>query len=153
MSSNSPFNKIWNNKNINDFIIAMDDWVGEKCDYGKKIELLSDAEKTFYYNQILEREVNNGGYSQFFFNDSGTYCYEILDSLCEIGATRTAEIHRKALEAFGDKNPKSCEERQSTLDDIDNVLSECDREFYQYQDDLNELNYQFVLKNKTQFTA
>jgi len=34
MSSNSRFSEIWNNKNISDFIIAMDNWLSEKCDYG-----------------------------------------------------------------------------------------------------------------------
>lgn len=51
----------------------MDDWLGEKCEYGEKIEKLSEAEKVFYLNQILEREVNNGGLSQFFYNASGNF--------------------------------------------------------------------------------
>lgn len=36
-------------------------------------------------------------------------------------------------------------------DDVNDILSECDSEFYKYQDNLNQLNYQFILKNKTQF--
>ena len=97
-----------------------------------------------------------GGYSQFFFNRSGDFAYEILASLREVGANITAEIHRKALASFGCTLPKNRDEREGILDGIadgvDGVLSECDNEFYKYQDNLTDLNYQFALRNKAQFS-
>ena len=31
------------------------------------------------------------------------------------------------------------------------LLSECDMEFYEYEEDLEDLNYQFIIKNKESF--
>jgi hypothetical protein len=32
------------------------------------------------------------------------------------------------------------------------ILSKCDKDFYEQPDDLELLNYQFIFKNKDQFT-
>ena len=37
-------------------------------------------------------------------------------------------------------------------DEIDEILEECNSAFYDYEDDLNQLNYDFVMKNKESFT-
>ena len=37
-------------------------------------------------------------------------------------------------------------------DSIDELLEECDNAFFAYEDNLNELTYNFVMKNKEQFT-
>lgn len=36
---------------------------------------LNDIEKTFVYIDLLEGQVHNGGFDQFFFNSSGSYTY------------------------------------------------------------------------------
>ena len=36
--------------------------------------------------------------------------------------------------------------------ELDEILEECDDAFFAYEDDLNELNYSFVMKNKEQFS-
>ena len=37
-------------------------------------------------------------------------------------------------------------------EEIDEILDECDDDFYDYEDNLNELNYHFVIRNKESFT-
>lgn len=37
-------------------------------------------------------------------------------------------------------------------DKIYHILSECDDAFYQYEEDLNALNYAYVMENKTDFS-
>ena len=37
-------------------------------------------------------------------------------------------------------------------DEIDEILEECDSAFCDYEEDLNQLNYNFVMKNKEFFT-
>jgi len=147
--------------NTNDFIITLDDWLCKKCGYGEHIDQLTEAEKVFFYNQTLEREVNSGGYHQFFSNPSGDYTYEILDSLRKIGANATAAIHEKAIAILvtklGRDIPKGHMEREDmifekiTEDDIYVIFDECDADFNAYEDNLNDLNYQFVIANKEQF--
>ena len=154
---NPNFDNIWSIEDENEFLIALDVWLGSKCTYGEAMERLSDAEKTFYLVFQLEAEVNNGGFSQFFFNTSGNFANETADALRAIGADKTAEIYLRAIGVFGGEVPKNRRERQDMLekaktDEVNKILSECDREFCAYPDNLTELCYKFVFENKEQFT-
>jgi hypothetical protein len=153
----SDLNTVWTIADKNQFLIAMNGWLCRKCNYGEDIEKLSDVEKVFYFNTQLESEVNNGGFSQYFFNSSGDFANETVNSLSAIGAVQTASIYKKALLALGSELPKDRDEREELLDKIltDSVgelLSEYDAEFYKCADNLEELNYQYIINNKEQFT-
>ena len=155
-TDNKHFNEIWKIEDINTFIIEMDNWLGKKCNYGESIEKLSACEKVFYLNQTLEREVNNGGLVQFL-NCGDYFCAaETENALREIGANYTASNYKKVLDAFACELPKAQAEREELLDHIIddekyNIIDEFNNEFWKYHDDLNKLNYQFVMRNKTQF--
>lgn len=153
----SDLNTVWTIADKNQFLIAINGWLCRKCNYGEDIGKLSDAEKVFYLNTQLESEVNNGGFSQYFYNSSGDFANEVLYSLNAIGAEQTASIYRKALSALGGLLPKDRDEREELLDKIliDSVgelLNECDNDFFLYPDNLEELNYQYIINNKEQFT-
>lgn len=147
---------IWKIENKNSFIIAMDSWVCKKCNYGDDIDKLSLQEQVFFITQRLEAEVNNGGFSQFFYNSSGNFANELFDSFVTIGAEKTAQICKKAVEIFGCKIPTDRAERDAFLDqmltdNINAVLHECDNMFYECLDNIEELNYQYIIKNKEYF--
>ncbi len=149
--------QIWSISDTNDFVIAMTEHLDEKTQYGENMSVLSEAERIFYITQTLEMEVNNGGFSQYFYNSSGNFSNELVRAFTAIGADTTAAICQKAIDAFGCEIPADREERIEMLDelesdDFDEILEECDSAFFDYQDDLNELNYNFVMKNKEQFT-
>jgi len=143
--------------NINNFIITMFSRVSEKCEYGEKIEALSAEEQTLYFVRELEAQVGNGGFNQYFFNAGGNFAYETVDALTVIGAKQTAEILKKAIDAFGCEIPKNWSDRQDLLieketdDEFGDILSDCDAEFHEYNEDLNDLNYRYIMKNKEQF--
>lgn len=148
--------EIWTIPDANDLIIALNDYVAEKCEYGDRMDVLSAPERVFYIAQSLEMEVNNGGFSQFFYNSSGDFSGELVAALTEIGALKTAEICKKALAAYGRELPADRDERCDLLDElesdeIDELLEECDNAFYDYEDDLNALNHAYVLKHKSAF--
>ncbi len=151
---------IWEIEDKEEFIIEMDDYISKKCDYGENMESLNENERLFYITQTLEMEVNNGGFSQYFFNSGGNFANELVESFEKIGALKTADICKKAISIFPDsKVPADWGERQEFLtpDDeneeerIDEFLGECDDAFYEYEDDLVELNYQFIMNNKESF--
>ena len=149
--------QIWSITDTNDFVIAMSEHITEKAQYGENISALSEAERVFYITQILEMEVNNGGFSQFFFNSSGNFSNELVSAFTAIGANKTAAICQKAINAFGRDIPNDWEARNEMLDElesdeIDEILEECDSVFFAYEEDLNALNYNFVMNNKEQFT-
>ena len=148
---------IWSLTDTNDFVIAMTEHLDNKTQCGNDMSVLSEAERIFYITQTLEMEVNNGGFSQFFYNSSGNFSNELVRAFTAIGANATAAICQKAVAAFGRDIPVDRDEREDMLDEleseeIDEILEECDGAFYDYEDDLNELNYNFVMKNKESFT-
>ena len=153
----SNIDHIWSLTDTNDFVIAMVTHLDNKTNYGDNMSVLSEAERIFYVTQSLEMEVNNGGFSQFFFNSSGNFANELVSAFTAIGAIETATICQKAISAFGRDIPVDRDEREEMLeelesDEIAEILTECDNAFYEYKDNLNELNYNFAVNNKHSFT-
>jgi hypothetical protein len=104
----------------------------------------------------LEREINNGGFNQYFFNSSGDFAHKTVQSLQTIGANKTADILQKAIDQFPNSNvPEDRTERQEILEQIqetaDVVWEDLDQKFFSYEDDLNTLNIEFVRKNRDKF--
>ena len=157
INRNDNMEHIWNLTDTNDFVVAMTEHLDNKTQYGEDMSVLSEAERIFYITQTLEMEVNNGGFSQFFYNSSGNFSNELVGAFTAIGANATAAICQKAISAFGRDIPVDRDEREEMLDELENdeideILEECDSAFCDYEDDLNQLNYDFVMKNKELFT-
>ncbi|AXB56926.1 DMP19 family protein [Flavobacterium fluviale] len=148
--------KLIQGENINDIIIEIDNYICTLCEWGDKMENLSNAQKFFYYNQNLEREINNGGFSQYFFNSTGDYAHETVDSLIAINANHTAKILKKAIAQFPEnKVPKNSNLREEIIEKIEEeaniVWEELENDFFKYEDNLNELNLKFVKENLNSF--
>jgi len=148
--------KLLNSENINGSIIELDNYIAALCGYGVNMDLLTDPQKNFYYNQNLEREINNGGFNQFYLNSSGDFAPETIDSLRLIGANKTAMIVERANNQFPDKKiPKDRAARQEILAQIEDkaneIWEELDQKFFAYEDDLNSLNIDYVRKNRNEF--
>ena len=137
----------------NNIVVDMSISVCQKCNYGDEIDKLNKHERVFYITQTVEQEVNNGGFSQFFFNSSGDFSNETVDAFTKIGALKTADICKKALSVFGGKVPQDREKRQDALEkaDCDELLDECDDAFYKYEDNLADLNYAYIMEHRDSF--
>lgn len=147
-------NKIWVLEDEDEIIIELHAYLCEKCEYGELFNKLTSAEKTIYLCQELEGEVNNGGFDQFFFNSSGDFTMETLSALRDIGAKKTYELLERAISLFPDKYvPQDRTKRQNILLKRVKVkkFDKLDDAFYEYQDNLMELNYCFVMKHKSEF--
>jgi hypothetical protein len=149
-------NELIKSEDSNGSIIELDNYISDLCDYGECIEKLNDHQKFFIYNQIVEREVNNGGFNQFYYNSSGDYANEVLESLKSIGDEKTVQIIQEANERFPDKNvPKDREERQEILekieDEVNGTWENLDQRFCEYEEDLNALNMAYIKKHKEHF--
>jgi hypothetical protein len=148
--------KLISSDDINRSIIELDNHIGELCSYGDEMNKLTEPQKKFYYNQCLEREINNGGFNQYFFNSSGEFAHLTVQSLRTINAHITADILQKAIDQFPNKKvPHNRTERQEILaqiQDLSNpVWEELDQKFFGYEDDLNILNIKFVRQHKDKF--
>ena len=148
--------KLLLSENKNNSIIEIDNYICELCDWGEKLDSLTEEQKNFFFNQNLEREINNGGFNQYFYNSSSDFAHETINSLKIIGANKTANILQKAIDQFPDKTvPRNRTERQEILEKIEETVSEIfeelDEKFFVYEDDLNTLNIEFVRQNKDKF--
>jgi hypothetical protein len=156
MATLKTLDKLLSAKDTNSTIIELDNFVAETCAYGDELDELSEPQKLFFFNQNLEREINNGGLRQFFSNSSGDFAHETLVSLTAIGAMHTAKILQLAIDQFPERKvPKERAERQGIVEQIEDkageVWAQLDQQFFEYRDDLNQLNLDFVKKNKSQF--
>src|SRR5258705_3440499 len=105
--------KLLISSDTNNFVIELDNYICKLCSWGDELERLTGSQKNFYFNQNLEREINNGGFNQFFFNSSGDFAHETMSSLRIIGATKTAHILQQAIDQFpSSKVPQDRLQRQ-----------------------------------------
>lgn len=137
-------------------IIELDSKLNEISEYGEKIEKLNESQKTVLFVENLEREINNGGFNQFFFNSSGDFTHETINALKTIKAFKTADIVTKSISVWPNQNvPKDRAKRQDILEEIEEqanpIWNECDEEFYKYQDNIVTLLLDYVKSNKTDF--
>ena len=152
----SEIDKALSLKEDTNIIIAINEFVWKKSNDLENIENLTKSEKTFLYVEILESEINNGGFDQFFYNSSGDYAYEALQALNEIGAKKTANLLNEAYIIFP-KNPipKQAESRQILLEKISKETSERWNEledmFYLQDENIEKLLLEYVRKNKLDF--
>jgi hypothetical protein len=94
---------------------------------------LSQEERVILAVEALEREVNNGGYEQFFGNSSGAYADEVESALRAIGCPKQAGIAKRALGALKINGKATERAIQKALakggDTLAEKLSDCDEAF------------------------
>ncbi len=162
VSKNNPEDKkpdidqIINSEDINRGIIELDNNISDLCNYGECVERLNEHQKIFFFNQTIEREVNNGGFNQFYYNSSGDYAHETVESLKSIGAEKTALIIQKANAQFPNNIvPKDRDDRQKIIEQIEDkandIWEKLDEDFYKYEEDLNALNMGYIREHKEHF--
>jgi hypothetical protein len=66
----------------------------------------SNGLQMLWATQLVDDEVNNGGFNQFFFNDSGQFAVEAIDGFDLIGAHERANVVRKAVEQLFKDAPR-----------------------------------------------
>jgi hypothetical protein len=140
----------------NNAIIEIDNYVCKLCSYGDTFDQLTEPQKNFYFNQNLEREINNGGFNQYFYNSSGDFAHDTIISLQTIGANKTANILQQAIDQFPNSAvPKDRAQRQEVLEKIEDTANEVweqlDQAFYKYEDNLNGLNIDYIKQNRSSF--
>lgn len=82
---------------------------------------------------VLEAEVNNGGFDQYYFNSAGALAVQTVAALKAIGANNTASLLEAANAEFpGARPPVDREHRQQTLEEVREFarFSALEQEFY-----------------------
>lgn len=144
---------------------AIMDYISTKAtDYQTILSDVSNLSAGFqmmYSTWVLEGQVNNGGFNQFFFNSSGQFADMALRSLNLIGASDYYQILRRAIEIH------ELEKKNLMLQDLYKQgslkafsesyklthLGECDDAFYQLNDHLSELRINYIRSHPEDFVG
>ena len=129
----------------------------QPIDY-KTVMSWNTSKQAIYLIWLLEAEVNNGGYNQFYFNPSGQYSKHLPEPLRLVGAEKFADLTKRANETFENENRKITQYQDGTLEGFsksydDNPLNRFDMEFYDLYktENLQQLQVDFIRDHKTDF--
>ena len=152
----SKLDKVLALKDETDVILGIGGLLWDKSKNDENFESLNQFEKNVLFIEMLEGQVNNGGFDQYFFNSSGEYAHETLTALEQVGATNAAELLEQAINAFPELPiPKDTEQRRELMDDlperISNTWDQLDNRFYEYPDNIGGLTIAYVKRNKSHF--
>ena len=146
--------EILKNKSGQDAIIAIDDLLSRI--FYKKPEALTDEEKVIVLIEEYEREINSGGFNQFYFNTSGNYYNNIVDALKKVKSIKFIDLLKKSSTPFPDSIIPSDREKRLKIieeieDDAEELWEELEQEFYKYEENIHELVLQYIRENIEHF--
>ena len=116
------------------------------------MQSLTDEERIVLAVEALEREVNNGGYHQFFTNSSREFAPTIVAALQRIGCKKTATITRKAIKALGTRDLAADAIDAAMAGDDEQRLAHlngCDDSYYKGVEAIADRLLAFIQANKT----
>ena len=132
------------------------------ADYEKEYEsvmIWNKSRQAIYMIWVLEAEVNNGGYNQFYFNSSGQFYKHLPQALRLVGANKFADLTQQANNIFEKENEKITKHQDGTIEGFsksyeDNPLNELDTKFYELYktENLQQIQVNYIRKNKKDFT-
>ena len=116
------------------------------------LDEFSVPERYIYVIDAMIRELNNGGFEQFFYNSCGVLSYELVPALNAVGSSDALAIAKDALSIFGDIPSLDSESRADHLVKItkDHTLSlweHCDESFYELSEELEKLAVNYFIKS------
>jgi Domain of unknown function (DUF4375) len=141
--------------NKNGILISLS--ISDKTRFGKKdFATQSQHQKVFSAIWIVEAEVNNGGFSQYFLNSLDESASFVVEALETIGAPKTANICQRAITvAFPAGLPRKYESIRSAAADFSaetlEKLGSLDQEFFSYPHNLTDLLFAYVAKHPEEF--
>lgn len=129
--------------------------IGKKILEKDNFKNLNEFEKNFIYIDILESNVTEGGFIQFFFDSSGQFTHEIFQAYLAIKAEKTVDILMKAIFLFPEiPVPKNINIRRKILmqkeSNID-LWDRLDEDFEKYEDNIIQLTLDYVRENIAHF--
>lgn len=132
-------------------VLAFEQALDQKAERVGK-EALTEEERVVLAIEALEREVNNGGYGQFFTNSSNEYASIVVNSLNRIGCVEIAKLTQQAIDCLEIEGPLCVETIERAMEieneERDEKLSQCDDQYYDIAGDLADPLLEFITINK-----
>ena len=113
---------------------------------------LAAAELVVLAVEGMEREVNNGGYRQFFGNSSREFTSFLVQALELIGCQKVAAISADAIDALAvppDYDDGMVEEASFALSaDQSTKLEDCDNRYYTCDEPIADRLFEYIKRNR-----
>lgn len=106
---------------------------------------LSYGQKALYYWWYVDAQVNNGGFTQYYYNDYGKYTPTIIKALKHIGDDKMAELVNRSYELFLKENWRIKDARHGGWEEFSNLYKEI-KDFDNLDNEYYNLNTQ-TMKN------
>lgn len=138
---------------VDSLILAFEQAINQKS-ARVGMEALTPEERTVLAVEALEREVNNGGYHQFFVNTM-EFAPLIVEVLRRIACPQTAAITEAAIQALRLPELSVAEIEKVIYDDDDerdNKLGECDDRYFEYAENIEGQLFAYTKTHKHSFT-
>lgn len=135
---------------VDSLVVAFEQAIGQKAQRGG-VQSLTDEERVVLAVEALEREVNNGGYDQFFVNSSREFAPTIVGALKRIGCKLTATITQRAIAALGVSELTSEAIDAAMAGDNEQRLAKlnrCDDSYHKNAEPIAERLFAFIQANK-----
>lgn len=116
----------------------------------------TESERYVYAVEAMLREVNNGGFDQFFYNSSGQLAFDLVPALKAISAREVVKIAQRALDIFGTLESLEEDVRVDHLMEITEegelqLWEECDSDFYESEELLEPVLLDYIESNVESF--
>ena len=143
---------------------AIFDYVSSKLDghydqEGEIVETLSVGVRATYLTWIVEAEVNNGGFNQYYFNTDGEFALEAADAFQYFGAVEHAALMREANAVrAGEAAEMAKYKERGTLEAFSesyehSKLGPLDNRFYKLSENLRQLRIARIRQMPEQFSG
>lgn len=139
-----------------DYVYDIYKKIDKKCNYKDDLTALNHYERTLYVALILENDVHDGGFEEYFNSQSADYYQEVVASFEELGSYAAADICHRAIRALGENIPTNRREREEYYnavfqDSIDEALYNCAEELKEKSDELTALYYDYIKRYESYF--
>ena len=128
--------KLQTTHRVDSLVLTIESVLDERKDSGIK---MSEEELVILAVESFERQVDNGGFCQFFYNSSVEYAPIIVSSLQKIGCNEVAALMTKAIELldveFLDRDV-ILERINSFDEELENALGELDDVYFNETNDI-----------------
>lgn len=114
---------------------------------------LSYGQKALYYWWYVDAQVNNGGFTQYYYNDYGKYTPTIIKALKHIGDDKMAELVNRSYELYLKENRKIKDARLGGWEEFSNLYKEIkdfddlDGEYYNLNNQTMKIIENYIRKN------
>jgi hypothetical protein len=118
------------------------------------------AQQAIYVTYLVNGQVSNGGFAQFYTGSSGRFAPAVADAFTAIGAVQLAALAQEVHAIYNDGGASLEAEDDELLEKLsetygNNLLDELDQRYYQLMraEGLADLQIKFIRQHKAAFVS